>query len=95
MEEIFREDYFHAADMWQLIEDGIKRRNPERDIYFEKARKMLQKYVELRDDEKFELQCGLERYRVVLRESRARVKELENQVADLAERLDEEHEEEI
>ena len=94
MEE-FKNRYFYAAEMWQLIHDGIKRRNPERDIYFEKARKMLQKYVELRDDEKFELQCGLERYRVVLRESRARVKELENQVADLAERLDEEHEEEI
>ena len=95
MDELFKNRYFYAAEMWQLIHDGIKRRNPDRDAYFEKARKMLQKYVELRDDEKFELQCGLERYRVELRQSRARGKELEDQGADLAERMAEEHEEEI
>ena len=95
MEEIFKARYFYAAEMWQLIQDGIKRRNPDRDVYFEKARKMLREYVEKRDDEKVELEFGLERYRVKLNEARERVQELEDKIANLAERLDEEHEEGI
>ena len=109
MEEVFSARYFYAAEMWQLIHDGITRRNPSRDILFEKARKMLREYVEKRDDEKMELEFGLERYRVKLNEARERVQDLEattetlrteltiahDRLANLAERLDEEHEEGI
>jgi hypothetical protein len=99
MDEAFAPRYFYAAEMWQLIQDGISRRNPDRDIYFEKARKMLQEYVKKRDDEKMEFEFGLDRYRDMLREVRVELEssqeetqKLKCQLADLAERLDEEYE---
>ena len=75
MEEVFAPRYFYAAEMWQLIHNGISRRNPDRDVYFEKARKMLKKYVEKRDDEKMEHEFGLDRYRDMLRKLREEIRD--------------------
>ena len=94
-----RERYFHATDMRQLINDGIKYRRPRRIEKFDEARAMLRKYVELRDDELLEKEFGMNRYRKKLRELRAEneqlkavVERLTGELNDFAERYDQEYE---
>ena len=83
MEKAFRKPYFHAADMWTKIHEGIGRRGKPRVECFEEARKMILDYVTETDDEIQEKDMGLERYRKKLAEERARIAALETRVSQL------------
>ena len=87
MDEVFRERYFHAADMWKCIMEGVRSRGDKRTKKFDEARKMLDEYVQDRDDKLLDWELLVEGHKKKLAKLRTRETELEEQVEDKSQEI--------